>query len=196
MTVMKKLILFCLGISFFACNKQDTIPLLNAELAAITFNEYNPCLESFEVDPLLVPNAIQEMINSQYPSAKILVVKGQNDNGTLFYGVQLDNEKELLFSTDATVLVENTTKADEVIAIQDLSTTLRTFVAANFSGSSIESATKMDEFGNQYLKISLGQNNQLIFDTSENFICASGNFNNDDDDDEGGYGEEGDDDDG
>ncbi len=183
---MKKLLLFCLSLSFFACNKQDTIPLYNAELAAITFNEYNPCLESFEVDPLLVPNAITDMLNSQYPAANVIMTRAQNDNGTLFYDVRLDNQKEFLLDVYATVLIENTAESDQSIEVQSLSNTLRSFIASNFSGASIEGVTKMNEFGNQYTQISLGKGNQLIFDASENFICASGDFNmNGDEDDEG-----------
>lgn len=196
---MKNLLLFCLALAFFACNKEDAIPPYNAELAAVTFNEYNPCLESFEVDPLLIPNAILGTLNNKYPAANVVTTRAQNDNGTLFYAVKLDNQKEFLLDVNATVLIENTIESDESIDVQSLSSTLRSFVASNFSGASIEGATKMNEFGNQYIQVNLGQNNQLIFDASENFICASGDFNNGDEDDEGdddeeGYG--GDDDDG
>ncbi len=193
---MKKISILILGVIFFACKKQDSISLFNAELAAITFNEYNPCLESFEVDPLLVPNAITDMLNNQYPTANVIKTSVQNDNGMLLYDVQLDNQKEFFLDVNATVLIENTVESGQSIDVQSLPNTLRSFVASNFSGASIEGATKMNKFGNQYLQLSLGQNNQLIFDASENFICASGDFNMDEDeDDEGDEGYSGDDDD-
>jgi len=186
---MKKLFILAFGILLFACNKQNDISLFNAELAAVTFNEYNPCIESFEVDPLLVPKAITETLNNKYPTANVVTTKAQNDNGTLFYAVKLDNQKEFLLDVNATVLIENTIESDQSIDVQNLSNTLRSFVASNFPGASIEEATKMNEFGNQYYQISLGQTNQLIFDASENFICASGDFNiNDEDEDDEGYG--------
>lgn len=195
---MKNLLFLCLGLVFFACSKEDAIQLYNAELAAVTFNEYNPCIESFEVDPLLVPKAITETLNNKYPTAVVVTTRAQNDNGTLTYAVKLDNQKEFLLDVNATVLIENTIESDQSIDVQSLSNTLRSFVATNFPGASIEGATKMNEFGNQYFQISLGQKNQLIFDASENFICASGDFNNGDEDDEGdddeeGYGEDDDD---
>lgn len=190
---MKKLFVLAFGILIFACNKQNNIPLFNAELAAVTFNEYNPCLESLAVDPLLVPLTIQEMLKEKYPSANLLQISEQNDNGALIYDVRLDNGKEILLRGDATVLVENTASADETIPTLALSNKLQSFVAANFPGFVIEGAVKMNEFGNQYIKIQLSQEGQVLFNVAEEFICASGNINAYGDDDDGYDGEEDDD---
>lgn len=191
---MKKISILVFGVLFFACTKQTTIPLFNLELATVTFNEYNPCLESLAVDPLLVPLAIQEMLKGKYPSANLVQISEQNDNGTLIYDVRLDNDKEILLRGDATVLVENTASADEIIPTGNLSNKLHSFVAANFPGFVIEGAVKMNEFGNQYIKIQLSQEGQVLFNVAEEFICASGNINAygyADDDDDGGDDDDG-----
>jgi len=188
-------VLFCLSILFFACSKETPLTLVNAELAVLTFNEYNPCIETVEMDQRLLPTNIQTVLENTFPNATISKVSEQNNNGQMRYDARFDNQQELLLSAEGTILIQSTAQQDAVIPINQLAAPIRSFVAAQFPGRAIEIARRMNEFNNQYIQVQLLQGGQLIFDEQFQFICANGDFATryDDDDDDHGYGEDDDD---
>lgn len=188
---MNKLVCcFFLALLCFSCAKEKAPLLYDTSLVTATFDTFNPCAEQIAIDGLLLPSAIQEMLQANYPTATVQSIKEQLDNGTILYDVRLNNQKEILLQNNGTVVVEAIAEVDKMIPLTEVPISVRSYISANFPASLLLSAQQMKEYNKEYLYVQLENNGHLLFDASNNFLCASGDFvtygGYDEDDDEGG----------
>ena len=144
------------------------------------------CPEGFEIDEDSIPQFILDYVTLNHPNTNVDDATLLDDNGAALYGVELEDETQLLLDANGNLVAQGIENEIE-LSVDSLSANIIDYINTNYAGIAIEEAEQKDEYGNTYIEVELENEVSLIFDIDGNFLCTE-NDDDDDDDDHNGNG--------
>ncbi|MEZ4885750.1 MAG: PepSY-like domain-containing protein [Chitinophagales bacterium] len=175
---MKNIIFFVLSIVcvgfMTSCDKEEVLSATDETVEQIIVSSNKTTLEDADI-----PIEITNYVAAKFPNNWIEQARLASGLG---YEVWLDDYSEVFFSTDGEFLREGAPRGKhgrrgnfgELIALEDLPTTITDYVTANYSDATIERA----RLGDRGYLVGLDTGVSLLFDTEGNFegerTCGGG----------------------
>lgn len=170
---MKTIVILITALSItllLSCDKETTRNNLD-----IISCEYSPCLEEIEVSADMTPTPISNYVSDNFDSTiketKSLMC---NDNETLFYEVELENDIQLLFDVDGNFVFQEVEVDEEENEIENLPQSIEDYLNMNHPNDTVVQSELEIEYGISFIEVDTDLN-KFIFDTVGNLLCMGPN---------------------
>lgn len=146
-------------------------------------------LEGTEIKSADLPAEITNYVQANFPNEKIDDAAIFDDNGTITYEVELENETILILDANGNLLAEG---KDTDLPTADIPQVIQDAIAADYPSETIEEGEKeWTHTGQEVIKVELVSGQELLYDLNGTFLCSdtetdSSDGTNDNDDEKDG----------
>jgi hypothetical protein len=200
---MKKLsflfAMFLVSLSFDACQNAPNDPAGDPPAQSPLEITISPCDLATRISVSDLPAAAVTYLQDNYPNNTISQAYEYSlGNGTFAYGVELSDDRELLFDQAGLLVSSGTDDDDEYLSIDNLPTTTLAYLDANYPNwrNATFQIQWENEYGVNFFEVELGGVFEIYFSLDGQWLCNDDDHGNDNGDDDNGDDDNGDDDNG
>lgn len=156
-------------------------------------SSFSPCDDDGEdISQSLLPTSVLDYIADQFPGWEIDDVERYEQNGQVFYGLELEqgsDEIDILFAADGTYISHGSDNDDDqYVPLNQLPQEILDYIATNFPDYIPKEAEIETEYGQSFYEVEIKKPGtdcelDLYFDGNNVFICYEDDCDDHDDDD-------------